>query len=91
LAERVAVNTVIQGSAADMIKIAMNNIHKQIIADALPIKLLLQVHDELVFECEKGSEGATETMVSNLMCNALDVDVPIAVQVAWGATWLDCK
>jgi len=91
LAERMAVNTVIQGSAADMIKIAMNNIHKQIIADALPLKLLLQVHDELVFECKKGTEQATETLVSDLMCNALNVDVPIAVQVAWGATWLDCK
>jgi DNA polymerase I len=91
LAERMAVNTVVQGSAADMIKVAMINIHHRIKADKLPIRMLLQVHDELVFELPEKKAAEYAAWIRKEMAAALSLDVPIVVDVGWGDNWLECK
>jgi DNA polymerase I len=87
-AERTAVNTVVQGSAADMIKIAMINIHREIRAD---VKLLIQVHDELVFEVPKPHADAALEKIVHLMSTALPLSVPVKVDAACGENWLESK
>jgi len=90
-AERTAVNTVVQGSAADMIKIAMINIHRDIRAGIIPAKLLIQVHDELGFEVPKSQEQLAKEKIVPLMCNALPLNVPVKVDAACGENWLEGK
>ena len=87
-AERLAVNTVIQGSAADLIKVAMINIHKKIETENLPVKLILQVHDELVFELPKGEADKHTEWIQKEMIEAIQLDVPLKVDIACGPTWL---
>jgi DNA polymerase-1 len=91
LAERMAVNTIIQGSAADLIKVAMINIHRRIKNEGLAMKMILQVHDELVFELPETDVAACEEMVRSEMTGAIDLDVPITVDTGHGPNWLDCK
>jgi len=88
-AERLAVNTVVQGSAADLIKRAMINIHRRIRDEKRPSRMLLQVHDELVFELPKESIESELEMVRHEMTTAIPLDVPIRVDVAWGENWLE--
>ncbi len=90
-AERLAVNTVIQGSAADLIKVAMIRIHRRIQAERLPLRMLLQVHDELVFEAPVVEVGQHAKWIADEMVNALHFDVPLKVDTKSGPSWLSDK
>ncbi len=89
LAERTAVNTVIQGSAADLIKRAMLAVDRRIRAEGLSARMLLQIHDELVFEVPAAEVPALAGLVRTEMTTALDLEVPIQVDLAAGPNWLD--
>ena len=89
MAERMALNAPIQGSAADIIKIAMLRVDSAIRAAALASRLLLQVHDELVFEVAPGEREALEGLVRREMGGAFDLAVPLDVSVGSGRTWDD--
>ena len=88
-AERTAVNAVIQGSAADLIKRAMLEVDRRIKAEGLKARLLLQIHDELVFEAPDAEVPRLADLVREAMVGALAFDVPIRVDVASGPNWLD--
>ena len=88
-AERTAVNAVIQGSAADLIKRAMLEVSRRIKAEGLRARLLLQIHDELVFEAPDDEIAALAALVRRAMVGAIAFDVPINVDVAVGPNWLD--
>ncbi len=90
-AERLAVNTVVQGTAADMIKLAMIRIHRRIEKEGRPSRMLIQVHDELVFETPKTSVEQEAAMIREEMSAALPLTVPVKVDVGWGPNWLDAK
>ena len=87
-AERNAVNAPIQGSAADIIKIAMINIHKRLKAENWKSKMLLQVHDELVFDVPKDELEAIKPMIKQEMENAFKLIVPLEVEIGVGNDWL---
>jgi DNA polymerase-1 len=89
--ERQAINSVIQGTAADMIKLAMLNLHRRIKADQLPTRMLLQVHDELVFESPKDEAERVAAIVKEEMQNAMKLNVPVKVEVGLGGNWDDAK
>ncbi|MDY6967747.1 MAG: DNA polymerase I [Spirochaetota bacterium] len=88
-AERIAINTPIQGTSADLIKLAMINIQKRICQLNYKSKMILQVHDELVFEVPVSEKSEIETMVKNEMEGAIDLSIPIVVDIGWGKTWAD--
>ncbi len=88
-AERNAVNAPIQGSAADIIKIAMINIHKKLELENYKSKMLLQVHDELVFDAYKPELEKLKTMVKHEMENAYKLTVPLDVDLGVGENWLE--
>jgi DNA polymerase-1 len=90
-AERLAVNTVIQGSAADLIKVAMIAIHQKIEAERLPVKMILQVHDELVFELPAAEADKHAQWIEGEMTGAIKLDVPLKVDITYGPTWLGDK
>lgn len=87
-AERLAVNTVIQGSAADLIKVAMIAIEHKIEADELPLRMILQVHDELVFELPATEADRHGRWIAEEMATAIELEVPLKVDVAQGPSWL---
>jgi DNA polymerase-1 len=89
MAERMAVNTPVQGSAADLIKIAMIRIQKRINAEHLPLKMMLQVHDELVFECPRDQVEPMSQMVKAEMEGAMQLKVPLVASVGFGENWLE--
>ena len=86
-AERMAINTPIQGTAADLIKIAMIKADKALEKSLPKAKMLLQVHDELVLEVPKGDAKKAEKIVRDAMCNALSLSVPIEVDCGVGKNW----
>ena len=88
-AERNAVNAPIQGSAADIIKIAMINIHKKLQSENWKSKMLLQVHDELVFDVHKSELEKIKPMIKHEMENAFLMDVPLEVEMGVGKNWLE--
>jgi DNA polymerase-1 len=88
-AERNAINMPIQGSAADMIKLAMIDIHKELKDKGLLTKMTLQVHDELIFDVYKPELKEVENLVLNKMQNALPLNVPIEVGMGVGNNWLE--
>ncbi len=88
-AERNAVNAPIQGSAADVIKIAMIRIDQKLRAQGLQTKMLLQVHDELVFEVPEDEIELAKELVRHEMENAVETAVPLTVEIGVGATWLE--
>jgi DNA polymerase-1 len=88
-AERNAINAPIQGTAADMIKLAMINIHAELNRRKLKTKMLLQVHDELVFDLVKTEEKEVLPLVEEKMKSAISLDVPIEVEMGVGKTWLE--
>jgi len=88
-AERNAINAPIQGSAADMIKIAMINLHNEFIRRKLKSKMLLQVHDELVFDAHKEEVDLIKGIITDKMQNAIKIDVPIEIEIGTGSTWLN--
>jgi DNA polymerase-1 len=91
LGERLAVNFVMQGSNADIIKVAMIRIHERLRAEGRSAKLVLQVHDELLLEVPEAEVGAVRTLVREEMCGAYDLDPPLAVDVGVGENWAEAK
>ena len=87
--ERVAINMPIQGTAADMIKIAMINIHKELTRRKTKTKMVLQVHDELLFDAHKDEVDDLLPLIKEMMENALPMEVPILVETGIGDNWLD--
>jgi DNA polymerase-1 len=88
-AERNAVNAPIQGSAADIIKIAMINIHKRLKSENWKSKMLLQVHDELVFDVHNDELEKIQPMIKHEMENAFQLVVPLEVEIGTGRDWLE--
>jgi DNA polymerase-1 len=88
-AERTSINTPIQGSAADLIKKAMIDIHQAVDDGGLKSSMILQVHDELVFEVPEKELDTMRKLVRSRMENAMDLDVPLKVDVGTGANWLE--
>jgi len=86
-AERAALNAPIQGSAADIIKVAMINVDRAMKDAGLKSRILLQVHDELLFEVAEGERAALETLVREQMGSAYPLDVPLEVSVGYGPSW----
>jgi DNA polymerase-1 len=89
--ERIAANTPIQGSAADLIKIAMIRLHEKLKTANLPCSMLLQVHDELVFEVDEGAVAEVTTLVKQEMEHAMELSVPLIAEVGVGKTWVEAK
>ncbi len=90
-AERTAMNTPIQGSAADIIKLAMISMSERLKEEKLQAKLLLQVHDELIFEAPPEEIERLKIIVPEVMEHAIELDVPLKVDYAYGPTWYDAK
>ncbi|PKB59122.1 MAG: DNA polymerase I [SAR202 cluster bacterium Casp-Chloro-G2] len=90
-AERMAINMPIQGTAADIMKLAMIRVQKRLDEEELRTKMLLQVHDELVFEMPKEEMDALKALVFDEMPGAMDLDVTLKVDAKWGPTWGDMK
>lgn len=88
-AERNAINAPIQGTAADIIKIAMVNIHNWLVREKLRTRMTMQVHDELVFDVHKEEVNVVKENISRLMCQAVQLEVPMEVEVGVGENWLD--
>lgn len=88
-AERMALNAPIQGTAADIIKVAMINVHTRIAAEGLKSRMLLQVHDELVLEVVDAEREQVETAVREEMGSAITLSVPLEVSVGYGRSWDD--
>jgi DNA polymerase-1 len=87
--ERVAINMPIQGSAADLIKLAMINIHRELVKRKTRTKMVLQVHDELLFDAHKDEVEELRPMIKELMESALPLNVPVLVEIGTGDNWLD--
>lgn len=90
-AERTAMNTPIQGTAADIIKKAMIDMDKRLETEGLQARMLLQVHDELIFEAPEEELEQLKKIVPEVMESALELDVPLKVDSAYGASWYDTK
>ena len=88
-AEREAINSPVQGSAADLIKIAMINIHAEMKRLKMKSKMTLQVHDELIFDTHKDELEQLKALVMDKMKNAIETTVPIEVEVGIGENWLE--
>ncbi|MCC6680206.1 MAG: DNA polymerase I [Phycisphaeraceae bacterium] len=91
LGERLAINTVVQGSAADLIKLAMVNLHRRIEAESLPMKMLLQIHDELVFETPAKEADRCSEIIQHEMQTAMPLKVPLVVELGRGSNWFEAK
>jgi DNA polymerase-1 len=89
MAERAALNAPIQGSAADIIKVAMLGVHRSLVEAKLASRLVLQVHDELVLEIAPGERERVEALVRREMGSAYPLDVPLDVSIGVGRTWHD--
>ncbi len=89
--ERIAINTVIQGTAADIIKIAMVNLHKRLKKELLDAKMIMQVHDELIFEVKEKDVENLKRIVKEEMEGAAKLDVPLTVNIATGKNWEEAK
>lgn len=87
-AERNAINAPLQGSAADLIKVAMINVYRWMKKEKLKSKMILQVHDELVFDAHKDEVELLQREIPKLMCNAVKIDVPLEVETGVGKDWL---
>ena len=86
-AERAALNAPIQGSAADIIKVAMIEVDQALKEAGLTSRMLLQVHDELLFEVAPGERQAVEELIRDKMCGAYQLDVPLDVSIGYGRSW----
>ncbi len=89
--ERIAMNSPIQGSAADIIKIAMNRVHDRLIAEGLESRLILQVHDELLIEAKESEVEKVHQILEEEMHHAMDLLVPLEIDMHDGFTWYDAK
>jgi len=90
-AERMATNAPIQGTAADLLKLAMIELDRQLRAAALDVVMLLTVHDEIVMEVGRGSVEAAQALVKKTMENIYPLAVPLAVETCWGKSWFEAK
>ena len=91
LGERLAVNTVMQGSAADIIKVAMIGCHRRLRDDGRRSRLVLQIHDELLFEAAEGETQALRAIVREEMTGAYPLDPALEIDIGIGSSWLDAK
>jgi DNA polymerase-1 len=91
LGERLAVNSIIQGTAADIIKVAMVRCHDALAAAGLSTRMILQIHDELLFEGPEAEAQRAAELVSHEMVHAAELDPPLAVDVGIGPNWLAAK
>ena len=91
LPERTAVNAVIQGTAADLIKVAMIRVHRRLKAAGSPARMLLQIHDELLFETPAEEAAALAALVREEMSTVMDLAVPLKVDVKVGPNWAACE
>jgi len=91
LAERIAVNTVIQGTAADLIKVAMNNIHAKLMKGDYGTKMVLQIHDELLFEIKEDNLAFMRSMIQEEMSCAVTLNVPVKVNIKTGKNWMETE
>jgi len=89
-AERIAVNTPIQGTSADMIKLAMIRVADRIKRENLAARMILQVHDELIFDVPPGELEVLPPLVVEEMQNAMPLDIPVKVDVETGGNWSEC-
>ena len=89
MAERNAINAPIQGSAADIIKIAMINVQQEMEQREMRSKMLLQVHDELVFDMHTSESSELKTLVKEKMVQAVSLQVPLIVDIGEGLNWLE--
>lgn len=89
--ERIAMNTPIQGSAADIIKIAMVNVYDELKKRKLKSKLILQIHDELIIEASRDEVDEVKTLMKDIMENAIELVVPLTVDLEVGDSWYDTK
>ena len=89
--ERVALNTPIQGTAADIIKLAMVRVHKRLEKEGYKARLILQVHDELIVEAPKSEEDAVKKLLKEEMENAFPLSVPLIADTSSGRSWYDAK
>jgi DNA polymerase-1 len=90
-AERAAGNTIIQGSAADLIKTAMVRLHRTMREQKMQSKMLLQVHDELVFETPADVVEAEAAVIKREMESAMALKVPLKAEAGWGKNWAQTK
>ena len=91
LGERIAMNTPIQGTAADIIKLAMVRVYERLIKEKLDAKLILQVHDELIIECRKDLAEQAAKLLTEEMEAAASLKVKLEVDAQEGANWLEAK
>jgi DNA polymerase-1 len=91
LGERMAINSVVQGSAADLIKLAMIDLYRTLPGQFPSARMLLQIHDELVFEGPREQAEALRAFVAGRMEKAMDLRVPLKVGSAWSTAWIDVK
>ncbi len=91
LGERLAVNTVIQGTAADIIKLAMVRCHSALAEEGLRTRLILTIHDELLFEGPPEEADGARALIEREMCGVWDLEPAMAVDVGVGANWLEAK
>lgn len=87
-AERNAVNAPVQGSAADLIKLAMIEIHQELKSNGLDAKMILQVHDELVFDCLESQKEEIKALITSKMEKIVDLSIPLIVDANEGDNWL---
>ena len=90
-AKRAAMNAPVQGTAADLIKLAMNKVHDAIIKEGLETKMVLQIHDELIFRVPKNEKEKAYKLIKDIMENALNLDVPLLVDGGFGDDWYSAK
>jgi DNA polymerase-1 len=91
LGERMAINSVVQGSAADLIKLAMVDLHRALPQELPETHMLLQIHDELVFEAPSDQAEQVAAFARGRMEGAMTLEVPLVVETAWSTTWIDAK
>ena len=89
--ERMALNTPIQGTSADIIKKAMVLIHDRLFSEKMNAKMILQVHDELVFDCPKSEEQKLRVIIKDIMENVCELKVPLKVDIEEGTDWYQAK
>ena len=89
--ERIALNTPIQGTSADIIKKAMVEIYEAFQKENIRSKMILQVHDELIFDVIKEEQEKVENIVKNIMTHTIELNVPLKVSADYGKNWYDTK
>ena len=89
--ERIALNTPIQGTAADIIKLAMVKVYKAFKENNLKTKMIIQVHDELIFDTEKNELEKVKQIVNDVMDNVCELSVPLTIDIHYGKNWAEAK